>query len=606
MRVSSLNRWVAAAAAVLLAVGGLAGPVVIDGTDANDHGAVQDARNVDGWFYMQRVLETLARQLRPDVAKVVVDLGTTEPSQARDAINSAFALSSLPADGWVLEHVDGPAAIEAWLLNLSPSNTGILYIPTAGNTQGDLDEDELTVINAHATNIADFVSGVGSASAGGGLFAMAESPLFGAAESYGWLKALLPGISVVDVGGGGIGTDITLTAEGACALRGLSSADLSAGPWHNYFQGDFGPLEVLATAPDDAGVERAVILGGGGGTQFGGLHPFCITRDARYWFTHPDSAEADCATLKRAIETNGGGLNAGFLCLPTVPRRDNFVEEAQITLMESLGLFWRSQKKTGELGGTQNLGRLGSKLCRERKRLAVELVAATANTVLLGTQPSNCPLLNGGISTNFAANLLQQARRALAGEDIAAIQRMTVLLRKFNSSGLTNNFVGAMVECSATGSSRLRSLARDPSTQRSCPGLNDECEAAEAVIFADDGGLFASAEFRRSVDLSKYSDSLPASSCGGGGRDAVWKISPPLAAAGRRFTVSTFGSNFDTLISVRRGNCGALAEVACNDDAQNTPQSEVSFTTDGTNTYFIVVEGAEGRFGKAKIRITSP
>lgn len=37
----------------------LAGPVVIDGTDANDHGYGTITANSEGWLYMQKVVDNL-------------------------------------------------------------------------------------------------------------------------------------------------------------------------------------------------------------------------------------------------------------------------------------------------------------------------------------------------------------------------------------------------------------------------------------------------------------------------------------------------------------------------------------------------------------------
>jgi len=74
---------------------------------------------------------------------------------------------------------------------------------------------------------------------------------------------------VTNIGGGGVGTDITLTAAGSAAFPGLTNADLAgADPWHNYFEGNLGTLQVLGTAPNAIGssVTRNVILGGGAGT----------------------------------------------------------------------------------------------------------------------------------------------------------------------------------------------------------------------------------------------------------------------------------------------------------------------------------------------------
>lgn len=75
---------------------------------------------------------------------------------------------------------------------------------------------------------------------------------------------------VTDIGGGGVATGMTLTAAGTAAFPGLTNADLAgAVPWHNYFEGPLGGLSVLATAPDESGTTRNIILGGGVGTMIG-------------------------------------------------------------------------------------------------------------------------------------------------------------------------------------------------------------------------------------------------------------------------------------------------------------------------------------------------
>jgi hypothetical protein len=51
---------------------------------------------------------------------------------------------------------------------------------------------------------------------------------------------------------------------------------------------------------------------------------------------------------------------------------------------------------------------------------------------------------------------------------------------------------------------------------------------------------------------------------------------------------NTFGSNYDTTLSVWTGNRGALNLVACNDDSQGTLQSRVSFSANAGVTYFFM------------------
>jgi len=239
-----------------------AGPVIIDGTDSADHGSA----GAGGWLYMQKALESLGSAVNPLAAKVVTVLGVdgTVSTQARNAIQSAFGASALSGT-WTLNFVDGAAAIGTYLSTLSTSNTGILYLGTAGEVGGDMDATELAAVTANAAAINSFVSGAGNPSLGGALWSQAES----VTGAYGWLTTLIPGIVATDLGAGGIGTPLSLTAAGNTAFPGLTNADLSTGPWHGGFSGNLGGLSVLATGLD-ANTTRNVIIGGGAGTVIQG------------------------------------------------------------------------------------------------------------------------------------------------------------------------------------------------------------------------------------------------------------------------------------------------------------------------------------------------
>lgn len=252
------------AAALLAATGAQAGPVIIDGTDSADHGTVSGGVNVQGWEYMQRALQNLAGAVDPTIAKRVTVIGTAAlQGQAYNAINSAFGLSGLSGSGWTISYVNGAAAIGTALSSLSTSTTGILYLSTAGLVGGDMDATELAAVNANASAINAFVGGAGNAALGGALFAQGET----GAGAFGWLSTLISGIVTTDIGGGGLGTDITLTAAGAAAFPGLTNTDLAgADPWHEYFSGNLGGLSVLGVANDSTGVSRNIIIGGGVGT----------------------------------------------------------------------------------------------------------------------------------------------------------------------------------------------------------------------------------------------------------------------------------------------------------------------------------------------------
>jgi hypothetical protein len=246
-------------AGLLLASGASAGPVIIDGTDANQHGSFNGINNVAGWLYMEKVLDNLGSNLGGGVTSknlVVLGVNGGVASSARNSIQSAFAQSSLAGSGWSIVFVDGAANITNHLNTMNGSNTGILYIPTVNNAGGDMDNTELTAVNSKGAQIAALVA------AGAGLFAQGESPGAGGPTAYGWLTSLIPTIAVTDVGGGGVGADIALTPAGAAAFPGLTNADLAgADPWHNNFTGTFGSLQVLGVSSG-----RNIIIGGGTST----------------------------------------------------------------------------------------------------------------------------------------------------------------------------------------------------------------------------------------------------------------------------------------------------------------------------------------------------
>ena len=364
----------------------------------------------------------------------------------------------------------------------------------------------------------------------------------------------------------------------------------------------------VETEPDGAGTAEGVL---GIIVSCGTTSTQCITRNSRYWFTHvvsDDSSETNCASLLRALTANGGDINLGFLRLPvTYENSDNVIDVFDAT-MEAAGFFWRSKAYTGEAGNTQSEHVRGSRLCKARKQLCVELIAATANTRLFATRPNNCTYTSKGVVTNFPVNLLQLARTVAAGTDPIACKQMTALLRKFNNSGVNNNFPGDLVECSPNSTKSLKEIARDPTSQITCPGVNDNCATAEEVFFQSKNPPFSKARFNRSVNMLNYPGGL-----------VYWKVSPPMAVTGRTFKVSTDGSNFDTTLTIYSGVCATT--VATNGSttvdtnglivvATSTGSNmltEIRFTTDGTSTNFIQAGPAPSVIpGNLKIRISSP
>jgi hypothetical protein len=355
----------------------------------------------------------------------------------------------------------------------------------------------------------------------------------------------------------------------------------------------------------------------------GSLASNCITRTAGYWFTHPKCSGTKgitTATLDEAMKEiftlNCDVVDLGFMLLPVTFRNNDDDLDHKDAMLESLGFRWRSKTLTGEFGGLQSSQLPALNLCRTRKSLAVQYIAALANNALLRTDPANCLYVNSnGVLTNFPSNLLSKSLDALGSEDIEDMMAQRVLLKKFNSSGASSPLPPEIADpdtlaCGKFSKDQLRKMSRDPSTQFNCPGLNDDCERAENI---------QTVPFTTTVDLTNYANRSPGSICGSGGKEAVWKIPSTMAAPFRPFTVTTDGSNFDTMITVRQGECGILEDggggtvddltiITCNNNNGGLLTSKTQFTVPEENTQdiFIIIEGHQGDVGELKVKITSP
>ncbi len=100
------------------------------------------------------------------------------------------------------------------------------------------------------------------------------------------------------------------------------------------------------------------------------------------------------------------------------------------------------------------------------------------------------------------------------------------------------------------------------------------------------------------INKTDYNNNHPSPSAARGGVEAFFKIETPTP--GTTFSITTAGSAFSPVLSVWRvqtvpqtvfisGKCGALIEVISTNAAGNG-NSALSFTADGSNTYFIVAE----------------
>ena len=121
---------------------------------------------------------------------------------------------------------------------------------------------------------------------------------------------------------------------------------------------------------------------------------------------------------------------------------------------------------------------------------------------------------------------------------------------------------------------------------------NNSCQTAMVITDIPFG-------FTNTLSKAVYHNVHPSPEVALGGVDEFFKIVRPTPGA--VFTINTSNSTFDAVLSVWqvqvipqsiyvRGECGALVEVASNDDAVGGGPSQVTFTADGSNDYFIVVE----------------
>lgn len=242
-----------------------AGPVIIAGTDADDHGSANATTNFNGWLFMQKAFENLA----PAVTNgdLTVTCIGCNPGGALSAFDSATTKSSL--DGtWNFAALTSLSDITNFFNGTGTTNvnnTGIIYMPTvSSNVGGGITDAQLGIVNSNSGVLNNFVTG------GGGLFTQEEA---NSSIGYGWLSALLPGLIVQgDNGGPGFNSgSLTITPAGNGAFPGLTNSDVSnATPWHAWFSGNFGGLSTLVTGPifDPTGntFPGAVVIGGGSGT----------------------------------------------------------------------------------------------------------------------------------------------------------------------------------------------------------------------------------------------------------------------------------------------------------------------------------------------------
>ena len=157
------------------------------------------------------------------------------------------------------------------------------------------------------------------------------------------------------------------------------------------------------------------------------------------------------------------------------------------------------------------------------------------------------------------------------------------------NNGIGQDFALVVYNAASTNRSDVPNLA-----------TNNSCQTA---LVLNQFPLSFSNTLSKAVYFGK---TLPNPSAGRGGVEEFFKIVQPTP--GTTFTVNTQGTTFNTILSVWtvqvlpqtvfvRGECGALTELVSTNGGFN---SQVTFTADGSNDYYIVAEplnnGAGGNF----------
>jgi hypothetical protein len=123
--------------------------------------------------------------------------------------------------------------------------------------------------------------------------------------------------------------------------------------------------------------------------------------------------------------------------------------------------------------------------------------------------------------------------------------------------------------------------------------LNDQCSGATV--------LRAGSTVTESTQLAT-SINDPTPSCSDGQNGVWFQLTPAIIGT---HTLSTFGSDFDTVITIYAGTCDGLEELACKDDFTNV-QEQVSLPLVTGQTYYVLVSGFQGATGNLQLLWRQP
>ncbi|MBI3176740.1 MAG: M4 family metallopeptidase, partial [Chloroflexi bacterium] len=136
-----------------------------------------------------------------------------------------------------------------------------------------------------------------------------------------------------------------------------------------------------------------------------------------------------------------------------------------------------------------------------------------------------------------------------------------------------------------------QAVAITPATTCLVPPSNDNCANAQTIVA---GTTYTGTNANSTTDGP--------SECGAAAADIWFNYTPTVNGV---HTISTCGSNFDTVVAVYSGACAALTSIACNDDFCSY-QSTITPTLNAGTLYKVKVAGFSGGTGDFSLLITAP
>ena len=133
-----------------------------------------------------------------------------------------------------------------------------------------------------------------------------------------------------------------------------------------------------------------------------------------------------------------------------------------------------------------------------------------------------------------------------------------------------------------------------------CDGVGGTCDV---VIDCEDEDLAGAVGDAVTSGNTAAEDNDFDATCGGsGGNDRTIEFVAPAAGT---YVFSTAGSDYDTKLSLL-ANCDPLSQLACNDDFDFTPQSQLTIDLALGQAILVVVDGYNGATGNWVLNITPP